>query len=58
MSKEFIDALAAGNNLGAEKAFSILMTTKVGSALEAKRKVLANTFVKNQRLETDVNEAD
>jgi len=58
MSKEFVDALAAGNNLEAEKAFSISMTTKVGSALETKRKELANTLIKNQRLEADVNETD
>ena len=58
MSKEFVDALAAGSNLEAEKAFSISMTTKVGSALETKRKELANTLIKNQRLEADVNETD
>ena len=58
MSKEFVDALAAGNNLEAEKVFSISMTTKVGSALETKRKELANTLIKNQRLEADVNETD
>lgn len=54
MSKEFVDAIAAGNNIAAEKAFTIAMSTKVGDALEIKRKGLANTFVKSNR-ETDVN---
>ena len=58
MSKEFVDALSKGDNLGAEKAFSISMATKVGGALEIKRKELANTLVKHVNKEADVNEAD
>jgi|TARA_R110002073_G_scaffold301751_1_gene469206 hypothetical protein len=60
MSKEFVDAIVGGDNLGAEKAFSITMSSKVGDALEVKRKELANTFVKSDYTdqEADVNETD
>ena len=60
MSKEFIDALVDGNNIEAEKAFSITMAARVGDALEVKRKELANTFVKSSYTdqELDVNETD
>ena len=60
MSKEFIDALVDGNNIEAEKAFSITMAARVGDALEVKRKELANTFVKSGYTdqESDVNETD
>ena len=60
MSKEFVDAIVGGDNLGAEKAFSITMSSRVGDALEVKRKELANTFVKSDYTdqEADVNETD
>ena len=60
MSKEFVDAIVGGDNLGAEKAFSITMSSKVGDALEVKRKELANTFVNSSYIdqEADVNETD
>ena len=58
MSKEFVDSVAKGNNIEAEKAFSITMATRVGDALEVKRRELANTFVKYQDKEADVNETD
>ena len=58
MSKEFVDALVDGNNLEAEKAFSITMASRVGDALEVKRRELANTFVKYQNKEADGNEED
>tara|TARA_R110001592_G_C12850373_1_gene721795 strand:+ start:476 stop:652 length:177 start_codon:yes stop_codon:yes gene_type:complete len=58
MSKDFVDSIATGDNLGAEKAFSISMATKVGDTLEVKRRELANTFVKYQDKESDVNETD
>tara|TARA_B100001175_G_C18951119_1_gene376018 strand:+ start:76 stop:258 length:183 start_codon:yes stop_codon:yes gene_type:complete len=60
MSKEFVDAIVGGDNLEAEKAFSITMSSKVGDALEVKRKELANTFVKSDYTdqEADVNETD
>jgi hypothetical protein len=60
MSKEFVDALVDGNNIEAEKAFSITMAARVGDALEVKRRELANTFVKSNYVdkESDVNEED
>ena len=60
MSKEFVDAIVGGDNLGAEKAFSITMSSRVGDALEVKRRELANTFVNSSYIdqETDVNETD
>ena len=58
MDNEFVDALRNNNNIEAEKAFSITMGTKVGNALEIKRRELANTFVKYQDKELDVNETD
>ena len=58
MDNEFVDALRNNNNIEAEKAFSITMGTKVGDALEIKRRELANTFVKYQDKELDVNETD
>ena len=47
MSKEMIDALANSNNLDAEKAFNDAISTKVGDALENRRKELSGTFVKS-----------
>jgi len=60
MSKEFVDAIVDGNNLEAEKAFSITMATRVGDALEVKRKELANTFVNSSYIdqEADVNDQE
>jgi hypothetical protein len=60
MSKEFVDAIVDGNNLEAEKAFSITMATRVGDALEVKRKELANTFVSSSYIdqESDVNDQE
>ena len=61
MSKEFVDAVVSGNNIEAEKAFNIAMTTKVGDVLQTQRKDLANTFVKSIKhidQEADVNETD
>ena len=45
-TKDIIDALSNGDNLGAEKAFKDTISSKVGYALETKRKEVANTFVK------------
>ena len=46
-SDNFVNALQQGNNLGAEDAFKSVMNTKVGDALEIKRKEVAQTFVKD-----------
>ena len=47
MSREFVDAVVAGNNIGAEEVFKTAVGAKVGDALEIKRKELANTFVQS-----------
>ena len=38
MSREFVDAIASGNNIEAEKVFTQGMAAKVGDTLEVKRK--------------------
>ena len=58
MSKEFVNALASGDNIEAEKAFKLTMTTKVGGALENSRKELANTLIKSVNKEAEVDETD
>ena len=45
MSREFVDSISVGNNLGAEKAFKDSIASKVGDALEIKRKEVSKTFV-------------
>ena len=47
MSKEFVDTIVAGNNIDAETAFKNSMATKVGDALEMKRKEISSNFVKS-----------
>jgi hypothetical protein len=60
MSKDFVDSISTGDNLGAETAFNVAMATKVGDTLEIKRKEVSKTFVKtdNTDQEADVNETD
>lgn len=58
MSREFVDAIASSNNIEAEHAFNDAMSSKVGDALEVRRRDLANTFVKFKDMEADVNEKD
>ena len=53
MSREFVDAISTGNNIGAEEVFKSTVGAKVGDALEIKRKDLANTFVKTMSVETE-----
>ena len=45
MSKDIVDAIASGDNLGAESQFKNAVSTKVGNALEKKREEVANTMV-------------
>jgi len=45
MSREFVDSISIGNNLGAEKAFKDSIANKVGDALEIRRKEISKTFV-------------
>ena len=59
MSREFIDSVSVGNNLGAEKAFKDSIANKVGDALEIKRKDMSKTFVSNYTdQESDVNKEE
>ena len=58
MSREFVDAIVSGNNVEAEKAFTASVSTKVGDALEIKRKEISANFVKTvspESEETDEN---
>ena len=47
MSREFVDSVISGNNIEAETAFKSSISTKVGDALEIKRKEYSKTFVNN-----------
>ena len=40
MTKDIIDAIASGDNLGAESQFKNAVSAKVGNALEKKEKKL------------------
>ena len=53
MSKEFVNALSTSDNIEAEQAFKTSMITKVGDALEVKRKELSKTFVNVRNVETE-----
>ena len=53
MSREFVDAIVAGNNIEAEKVFTQSIATKVGDNLEIKRKELSNTFVNSVSKDTE-----
>ena len=53
MSREFVDKVASGNNVEAEKAFTASVSTKVGDALEVKRKEISANFVKSVRSEPE-----
>jgi len=52
-TKDIIDALSDGDNLGAEEAFKDTIQSKVGDALETKRKEVANSFVKSEVKQED-----
>ena len=54
LNKDFIDNVQSGNNINAEKLFKNDMASKVGDALELKRKELANTFLKQPEEEHEV----
>ena len=55
-AKEFVDALQNGKNLDAEDAFKMAMSSKVGDALENKRKEVAGSMIKNHIPEVEDNE--
>jgi len=58
MSREFVDAVISGNNVEAEKAFSTSMSTRVGDALEVKRKEISANYVKNVSSEPEETDED
>ena len=58
MSREFVDSIVSGNNIEAETAFKKSIATKVGDALEVKRKELSANFVKNVSPEPEETDAD
>jgi len=51
MDTQFVNNIASGNNIEAEKIFKDTMAQKVGDALEIKRKEMSNTFVKEPEVE-------
>ena len=55
-AKEFVDALQNKKNLDAEDAFKMAMSSKVGDALEDKRKEVARSFVNNHIPEVEEDE--
>ena len=54
-SEDFVNAMKQGNNLEAENAFKTAMQSKVGDALEVKRKEIANNFLKNNVTKEEEN---
>ena len=47
MSRGFVDSITVGNHIEAETKFKNSISTKVGDALEIKRKEYSKTFVSN-----------
>ena len=58
MSREFVDAIISNNNVEAEKAFTASVSTKVGDALEIKRKEISANFVKTVSPESEETDED
>ena len=56
-AKEFVDAIHNKKNLDAEDAFKMAMSSKVGDALEDKRKEVAGSLVRNHIPEVEEDEA-
>ena len=55
-AKEFVDALQNGKNLDAEDAFKMAMSSKVGDALEDKRREVAGSLVSKHIPEVEEDE--
>ena len=58
MSKEIIDAISTGDNIGAETHFKSAIQKKVGDALELKRNDVANTMVTQHIPEVEEDEEE
>ena len=56
-AKEFVDAIHNKKNLDAEDAFKMAMSSKVGDALETKRKEVAGSLIQNHVPEVEEDEA-
>ena len=52
MNREFVDSVITDNNIEANTAFKNSITTKVGDALEIKRKEISRTIA-NIKVESD-----
>ena len=58
MTREIIDAIATGDNLGAETEFKSAMGKSVGDALEIKRREVAQTIVTQHIPEVEEDEEE
>ena len=53
MSREFVKAVILDNNIEAEKVFNDSISTKVGRALETRRREISQSIVSKNMIETD-----
>ena len=58
MTKDIIDSIASGDNIGAETHFKNAISQRVGDALEKKREEVANTMVTQHIPEVEENEEE
>lgn len=56
MTKDIIDSIASGDNIGAETHFKNAISQRVGNALEKKREEVANTMVTQHIPEVEEDE--
>jgi hypothetical protein len=56
--RNFVDAIASGENLEAETHFNTALSQKVGDALETKRMEVANTFVTHHIPQVDEEDSE
>ena len=53
LSEEFVKSVILDNNIEAEKAFNDSISTKVGQALEIKRREISQSIVSTNMIKTD-----
>ena len=53
MSKEFVKSIISDNNVEAERAFNDSISTKVGQALETRRKEISQSIVSTKMVDAD-----
>ena len=53
MSKEFVKSIISDNNIEAERAFNDSISTKVGQALETKRREISQNIVSTKMVDVD-----